>query len=188
MGLPVFFRQYRPGYRGQAFPLLKFRTMTTGTDEIGRALPDRERLTSVGRILRRFSIDELPQFWNVLKGEMSLVGPRPLLLEYLPAYTEREQLRHAVRPGLTGYSQIKGRHALLFSKRLELDSWYVENWSLALDFNIVVRTIPKLLFPKDTLPYQNLPAVDDRGFGRYLRRHSTDYVCGAEQTLPPEGK
>jgi len=188
MGLPIFFRQYRAGYRGRAFPLVKFRTMSTDKDDSGRALPDHDRLTPVGRILRRFSIDELPQFWNVLKGDMSLVGPRPLLLEYLPAYTEREQLRHAVRPGLTGYSQIKGRHALRFSKRLELDSWYVENWSLTLDLNIVIRTIPKLLFPKDSLAYQNLPAVDDRGLWRYLNRNSTDYMCGAEQTSSLEGK
>ncbi len=169
MGAPVLFRQRRAGLRGRSFSLLKFRTMTNARDDRGRLLPDAIRISAVGRVLRRFSIDELPQLWNVLKGDMSLVGPRPLLVEYLPGYTPGERLRHAVRPGLTGCSQISGRHTLLFSKRLELDSWYVANWSLSLDMRILVRTVPKVLCPGDSVVCQDYSAVDDRGLWRYLR-------------------
>jgi lipopolysaccharide/colanic/teichoic acid biosynthesis glycosyltransferase len=167
MGSPVLFRQRRAGLHGRPFPLLKFRTMTDARDAQGRLLPDAERLTVIGGLLRRCSIDELPQLWNVLKGEMSLVGPRPLYLEYLPAYTERHQLRHALRPGLTGCSQVNGRHTALFSRRLELDSWYVENWSLWLDARIVLETIPKVLCSVDTAACQDA-SVDDLGFWRLL--------------------
>jgi lipopolysaccharide/colanic/teichoic acid biosynthesis glycosyltransferase/glycosyltransferase involved in cell wall biosynthesis len=173
MGLPVLFRQRRAGRHGRPFWLAKFRTMSDERDGEGRLLPDERRLTPVGRALRRFGIDELPQLWNVLKGEMSLVGPRPLLMEYLPAYTGREQIRHAVRPGITGSSQVNGRHTSLFSRRLELDSWYVENWSLGLDLKIAVQTIPRLLCQADSLAYQD-PDVDDRGFWRLIERRATD--------------
>jgi len=167
MGSPVLFRQRRAGLRGRSFSLLKFRTMTDARDAARRLLPDEQRLTRVGRLLRRFGIDELPQLWNVLRGEMSLVGPRPLLVEYLPAYTDREQLRHAVRPGLTGCSQVSGRHTSLFSARFELDSWYVEHWSLGLDLRIAAQTVPQLLCQADSFACQD-PAVDDRGFRRLL--------------------
>jgi lipopolysaccharide/colanic/teichoic acid biosynthesis glycosyltransferase len=168
MGSPVLFRQRRAGRHGKPFTLLKFRTMTEARDGDDRLLPDAVRLHPLGDFLRRCSVDELPQLWNVLKGDMSLVGPRPLLVEYLPAYTAREQVRHVVRPGLTGYSQIRGRQALLFSSRLALDVWYVEHWSLTLDFRVFVRTIPKLLCGRDLVTCSDLSAVDDRGFWRHL--------------------
>jgi len=170
MGWPVLFRQRRAGRHGKPFTLVKFRTMTQAQDGKGRLLPDAARRHPLGDFLRRFSIDELPQLWNILKGEMSLVGPRPLLLEYLPAYTDREQLRHAVRPGLTGLAQIRGRQALLFSSRLELDARYVEHWSLGLDVRIFVRTVPRLLAGSDVTVCEDVPAVDDRGFWRHLSR------------------
>jgi len=172
-GPPVLFRQRRAGRHGRPFWLAKFRTMSDERDAEGRLLSDERRLTPVGRVLRRFGIDELPQLWNVLKGEMSLVGPRPLLMEYLPAYTSREQIRHAVRPGITGSSQVNGRHTSLFSRRLELDSWYVENWSLGLDLKIAVETIPRLLCQADSLAYQD-SGVDDRGFWRLIERPAAD--------------
>jgi lipopolysaccharide/colanic/teichoic acid biosynthesis glycosyltransferase len=176
MGAPVLFRQRRAGRRGKAFTLLKFRTMTNERDRRGRLLPDAARLHPVGSLLRRLSIDELPQLWNVLRGEMSLVGPRPLLVEYLPAYTEREQLRHVVAPGLTGCAQIRGREALVFSARLELDAWYVEHWSLGLDLRIFLNTIPKLFRKGGESVCQDLPAVDDRGFWRYLTHIPTEDI------------
>ncbi len=166
MGPPVLFKQRRAGLHGRTFQLLKLRTMSNERDAQGRLLPDGQRTNQLGRVLRRFSIDELPQLWNVLKGDMSLVGPRPLLPEYLPLYTEREQLRHTVRPGLTGCSQVNGRHTLLFSRRLELDSWYVEHWSLPLDIRLFVRTIPKLV-SSDSVACQDL-SVDDRQFWRHV--------------------
>ncbi len=166
MGSPVLFRQRRAGMHGRPFWLLKLRTMTDARDSQGRLLPDDLRITEVGRFLRRLGIDELPQLWNVLKGEMSLVGPRPLLVEYLPAYTTREQLRHEVKPGVTGCSQVNGRHTSLFSARFELDSWYVEHWSLGLDLRILMRTVPGLLC-RDSVACQDA-AVDDRGFWRLL--------------------
>ncbi len=181
-GPPILFSQRRAGRYGNTFSLLKFRTMTEACDAAGRLRPDAERLNHVGRLLRRFSIDELPQLWNVLKGEMSLVGPRPLLAEYLPGYTERENLRHAVRPGLTGYSQLRGRHMLLFSRRLELDACYVENWSIWLDLNILIRTIPQVLCPADSVACQHYPAVDDRGFWRLLQHPPAHYGCAADRS------
>ncbi|MGH9730005.1 MAG: sugar transferase [Candidatus Acidiferrales bacterium] len=141
MGSPVFFRQERPGYKAKAFTLLKFRTMNAARDEHGDLLPDEKRLTKLGKLLRRYSLDELPQLWSVLTGEMSLVGPRPLLLEYLDLYTPLEARRHEVKPGLTGWAQVNGRNALSWPARLSLDCWYVEHWSLALDVRILLRTI-----------------------------------------------
>ncbi len=172
MGPPVLFRHKRVGREGRVFTLLKFRTMVDERDGEGRLRPKGDRITPVGRLLRRFSLDELPQFWNVLKGEMSLVGPRPLPPVYLSAYTERDRLRHAVRPGLTGWAQVHGRGDLSFSKRFALDSWYVENWSLWLDLRILVLTIPRLLRPGKSAVYQELTRVDDRGLGEVLRRSS----------------
>jgi sugar transferase EpsL len=140
LGTPVFFRQVRPGRGGQPFELVKFRTMTDERDATGELLPDEVRLTSLGRFLRSTSLDELPELWNVLRGDMSLVGPRPLLMEYLPLYSERQSRRHEVRPGITGWAQVNGRNAPGWDERLEMDVWYVENRSFLLDLRILLRT------------------------------------------------
>lgn len=145
MGAPVLFVQQRPGYHGRPFRLVKFRTMTDARDAHGRLLTDGERLTGFGRWLRATSLDELPELWNVLRGDMSLVGPRPLLMEYLPLYDERQARRHEVRPGLTGWSQVNGRNAVDWPARLEMDVWYVEHRSLALDLRILFRTLGLVL-------------------------------------------
>ncbi len=141
VGAPVLFRQMRPGLHGQLFELLKFRTMTEGRDGLGAMLPDAVRLTRAGRLVRNLSLDELPQLWNVLKGDMSLIGPRPLLAQYLGLYSPEQARRHAVRPGITGWAQVHGRNELEWPRRLELDVWYVDNWSLWLDFRIAARTV-----------------------------------------------
>jgi lipopolysaccharide/colanic/teichoic acid biosynthesis glycosyltransferase len=145
MGRPVFFRQKRAGYRGNAFTVFKFRTMIDAYDREGRPLSDKERITSLGRILRKTSTDELPQLINVLRGEMSLVGPRPLLLEYLKLYTPEQARRHEVQPGITGLAQIKGRNTLSWDERFALDVWYVDHLSLLLDLQILLQTIISLL-------------------------------------------
>lgn len=145
LGLPIFFRQTRPGLHGKPFQMLKFRTMTNERDEHGNLLPDAERLTRLGRFLRATSLDELPELWNVLKGDMSLVGPRPLLMEYLPLYSERQARRHDVRPGITGWAQINGRNALSWEEKFELDVWYVENQSFWLDVKILFLTLWKVI-------------------------------------------
>jgi sugar transferase EpsL len=141
VGRPVLFRQLRPGLHGKPFELLKFRTMTNARDADGRLLPDVQRITAFGRWLRRSSLDELPELFNVLRGEMSLVGPRPLLLEYLPLYTAVQARRHEVRPGLTGWAQVNGRNALTWQEKFRLDVWYVENSSLLLDLRILWLTL-----------------------------------------------
>jgi len=164
MGRPIVFRQVRPGYRGKLFTLYKFRTMRNALGPDGRLLPDAERLTSLGRWLRRFSLDELPELWNVLKGEMSLVGPRPLLVEYLPRYTPEQARRHEMRPGITGLAQIMGRNALKFSQRLAYDVYYVDHFSLLLDFKIILLTLWKV--PTGILfdgAGQDVKVVDDLG-------------------------
>lgn len=143
MGPPVFFRQPRAGYLGCAFHLLKFRTMNSACDSLGHLLPDGERLTRLGTILRHYSLDELPQLWNVLIGDMSLVGPRPLLVNYLPRYTEEQARRHKVKPGITGWAQINGRNALDWKEKFQLDVWYVDHWSFGLDTRIIWRTLLK---------------------------------------------
>jgi len=148
MGPPVLFKQERAGLNGRPFMLYKFRTMLDLRDKHGNLLPDEKRLTPVGRFLRNWSLDELPQFWNVLKGDMSLVGPRALLMEYLPFYTEREKLRHSVKPGITGWAQINGRNLLSWNERLEMDVWYVENWSILLDIKILFLTVIAVLNKK----------------------------------------
>lgn len=140
LGGPVFFVQERPGLHGRPFRLRKFRTMRSAFDSTGRPLPDAERLTRVGRFLRATSIDELPELWNVLIGDMSLVGPRPWLMEYLPHYTPEQARRHEVRPGITGWAQVNGRNAASWEERLRLDVWYVDHWSLWLDLRILIRT------------------------------------------------
>lgn len=145
LGRPVFFRQTRPGLHGKPFQMLKFRTMTNERDEHGNLLPDAQRLTRFGRFLRATSLDELPELWNVLKGDMSLVGPRPLLMEYLPLYSERQARRHEVRPGITGWAQVNGRNALSWEEKFELDVWYVENRSFWLDIRILVLTLWKVI-------------------------------------------
>jgi len=145
MGSPVLFRQIRPGLRGRPFRMIKFRTMRDATDAQGAALPDAERLTPLGRFLRNSSLDELPGLWNVLRGEMSLVGPRPLLMEYLPLYSPQQARRHEVRPGVTGWAQINGRNALSWDEKFALDVWYVDNRSLWLDLKIIGLTIAKVV-------------------------------------------
>jgi sugar transferase EpsL len=145
MGRPVLFRQQRPGLHGQPFTLLKFRTMTDARDADGHLLPDAERLTRLGRFLRRTSLDELPELINVLRGEMSLVGPRPLLMQYLERYTPQQARRHEVRPGLTGWAQINGRNAISWEQKFALDVWYVDHQSLWLDVKIVFWTVVKVL-------------------------------------------
>ena len=144
MGAPVLFRQARPGRRGASIEVLKFRTMAQATDAAGEPLPDAQRLTPLGATLRRLSLDELPQLLNVLKGDMSLVGPRPLLMEYLPLYSPRQARRHEVRPGITGWAQVNGRNALDWQERLEMDAWYVEHRSFALDLKILWLTVARV--------------------------------------------
>jgi lipopolysaccharide/colanic/teichoic acid biosynthesis glycosyltransferase len=139
LGSPLFFRQRRPGLGGRPFDLVKFRTMRPGDAS------DATRLTPLGRALRAWSLDELPELWNVLKGDMSLVGPRPLLMEYLPRYSARQARRHEVKPGLTGWAQVNGRNALGWPERLEMDVWYVDNWSIGLDLRILARTVWQVL-------------------------------------------
>jgi sugar transferase EpsL len=140
MGRPVLFRQRRPGRNSEIFNILKFRTMTTEQDTAGNLLPDADRLTGVGKLLRSTSLDELPQLWHVLTGEMSLVGPRPLLPQYLDRYSPEQKRRHEVRPGITGLAQVKGRNGVTWEERLRLDVWYVDNWSFWLDLKIVFLT------------------------------------------------
>lgn len=140
MGFPVVFRQQRPGLHGRPFEVLKFRTMSDEAGTDGQPLPDEARLTTLGAVLRRFSLDELPQVFNVLKGEMSLVGPRPLLMEYLPLYSHEQMRRHDVRPGITGWTQVNGRNALSWEDKFALDVWYVDNRSFWLDLKILAMT------------------------------------------------
>jgi sugar transferase EpsL len=145
LGSPVLFRQVRPGYQGRLFTLIKFRTMRDTRDALGKLLPDADRLTSLGSWLRRLSLDEFPELWNVLRGDMSLVGPRPLLTQYLKRYTLEQARRHEVKPGITGWAQINGRNGLTWDRKFQLDLWYVDHHSLALDAQILVRTFWKAL-------------------------------------------
>jgi lipopolysaccharide/colanic/teichoic acid biosynthesis glycosyltransferase len=160
MGPPVLFKQVRPGLRGRPFVLVKFRTMRPEFDESGVPAPLGERVPPLGAFLRRTSIDELPQLWNILRGDMSLVGPRPLALEYLPRYSAEQARRHDVLPGLTGWAQVNGRHMLSWEERFALDVWYVDHWSLALDLRILFRTIGLVFSGGD----QALPPSADFGF------------------------
>ena len=144
-GRPILFRQMRPGYKGRPFRLLKFRTMTQALDSEGVALPDEQRLTPLGNILRKLSLDELPQLLNIIRGEMSLVGPRPLLMQYMELYSEEQARRHEVKPGVTGWAQVNGRNAISWPEKFELDVWYVDNQSLYLYLRIIVLTVVKIL-------------------------------------------
>jgi sugar transferase EpsL len=145
MGRPVLFRHVRPGYKARPFVLFKFRTMNHPREAQGRPLSDAERLTSQGKLLRRLSLDELPQLWNVLRGDMSLVGPRPLLMDYLERYSPEQARRHEVKPGITGWAQVNGRNALCWEERFRFDIWYIDHWSLGLDVKIIWKTIQKVL-------------------------------------------
>lgn len=163
MGPPVLFRQVRPGLHGKPFEILKFRTMTDARDLAGNPLPDSERLTRLGRFLRSTSLDELPELLNVLKGDMSLVGPRPLLMKYMPYFTPRERIRFSVRPGMTGLAQVMGRNALTWDERLEFDVQYVENWSFKLDLKILWWTLVAVFRRSgvEVDPRSKMPDLDD---------------------------
>lgn len=145
MGQPIIFSQLRPGKNGRIFTFYKFRTMTNKCDTNGNLLSDEQRLTALGKFLRQTSLDELPQLWNVLKGDMSLIGPRPLLVRYLSRYTPEQARRHQVKPGITGLAQISGRNSLSWEEKFELDVWYVKNWSLWLDLKIIFLTVWKVI-------------------------------------------
>ena len=149
LGSPVLFRQTRPGLHGKPFEMIKFRSMRDAIDSEGKVLPDSERLTDFGKALRNTSLDELPELWNVIKGDMSLVGPRPLLMEYLPLYSNQQARRHNSRPGITGYAQVNGRNAIGWEQKFALDTWYVDNQSLWLDIKILVKTVKKVLIKDD---------------------------------------
>lgn len=149
LGSPVLFRQVRPGLHGKPFEIVKFRTMLDAADSRGTPLPDEKRLTPFGRFLRSSSLDELPELWNILTGDMSLVGPRPLLMEYLPLYSQAQLRRHEAKPGLTGWAQVNGRNAISWEERFKLDVWYVENQSLALDIKILLMTLRKVITRAD---------------------------------------
>ena len=144
IGSPILFKQLRPGLKSKIFYVYKFRTMTEEKNDEGKLLPDEIRLTKLGQMLRKLSLDELPQLWNVLKGDMSFVGPRPLLVEYLPVYNERQSKRHNVRPGITGWAQVNGRNTISWEEKFELDVWYVENQSFWLDIKILLMTVKKV--------------------------------------------
>jgi sugar transferase EpsL len=166
---PVLFRQRRPGYKARPFTMIKFRTMTVG-DTAATHDSDADRLTPVGEWLRRYSLDELPQFWNVIKGEMSLVGPRPLLMEYLDRYTPEQARRHEVKPGITGWAQVQGRQDIPFSRRLELDVWYVDHQSFWLDLRILGLTLTKMFRGSGVRSGQDVRLVDDLGLHPVTRK------------------
>ena len=149
LGSPVLFRQVRPGLHGKPFEMIKFRSMKDAVDETGNPLRDSERLTPFGQMLRATSLDEMPELWNVIKGEMSIVGPRPLLMEYLPLFNSQQAKRHNMRPGMTGHAQVNGRNAISWEEKFKLDTWYVENQSLWLDFKIMLKTVKKVLAKDD---------------------------------------
>jgi sugar transferase EpsL len=164
-GRPILLRQERTGLGGKAFRLLKFRTMTEERDALGRLLPDADRLTPLGRFLRTTSLDELPELINVLRGEMSLVGPRPLLHHYMQYYSERQHRRHLVRPGITGWAAVNGRNTTSWEKRFELDIWYIEHASLATDLRILLRTLRTITSPGDVNPHDGGSMPEFRGSG-----------------------
>ncbi len=147
LGRPVFFRQRRPGLKGQPFEMVKFRSMTDGRDASGKLLPDDQRLTKFGKFLRASSVDEFPELWNVLRGEMSLIGPRPLLIQYLDRYSPEQFRRHDVRPGVTGWAQVNGRNAISWDEKFAFDLWYVDNYSLMVDLKILAMTVLKVVKP-----------------------------------------
>ena len=150
LGSPVLFRQIRPGLHGKPFEMIKFRSMKDAVDAQGNPLPDSERLTPFGKMLRSSSLDEMPELWNVIKGDMSIVGPRPLLMEYLPLYNQEQLKRHLVRPGMTGHAQVNGRNAIGWEEKFTMDTWYAENHSIWLDFKIMLKTI-KVVFIRENV-------------------------------------
>ena len=166
LGSPVLFRQVRPGLHGKPFEMIKFRTMKDAVDVDGNPLPDSERLTPFGKMLRATSLDEMPELWNVIKGDMSIVGPRPLLSEYLPLYNTEQAKRHNVRPGMTGHAQVNGRNAIGWEEKFKLDTWYVENQSTRLDFKIMFKTVHKVLAKDD---------ISAEGEATMTRFTGTDY-------------
>ena len=169
-GAGVFFKQQRPGKDGKPFYVVKFKTMTDERDADGKLLPDEERLTKVGRFVRSTSIDELPQLWNVFKGDMSLIGPRPLLMQYLPLYTPEQARRHEVRPGISGWAQVHGRNLLKLSKKFEYDVWYVDHCTLKTDLLIIWMTIKNVLSRKDIGEGAgNMVEVDDLHFAERIK-------------------
>ena len=163
LGSPVLFRQTRPGLHGRPFEMIKFRTMKDAIDKDGNPLPDSERLTDFGKKLRATSLDELPELWNVLKGDMSLVGPRPLLMEYLPLYNVEQAKRHNVRPGITGYAQVNGRNTIGWEEKFKLDTWYVEHQSFWLDFKIMFKTVHKVIMREGITEQGEVTASPFRG-------------------------
>ncbi|GAA4707853.1 sugar transferase [Brevibacillus fulvus] len=165
-GSPTIFAQWRPGLGGKPFLLYKFRTMTNETDQQGRLLPDERRITPFGGWLRKYSLDELPQLWNVVKGELSLVGPRPLLMEYLPLYNREQARRHEVRPGITGWAQVHGRNALTWEEKFALDVWYVDHRSFWLDLRILWMTLCKVVHPAATSAQEFFIVEDFTGSAR----------------------
>lgn len=169
-GAGVFFTQERPGKDGKIFKVVKFKTMTDEKDSNGKLLSDAQRLTKVGKLVRSTSIDELPQLWNVFKGDMSLIGPRPLLVQYLPLYTAEQARRHEVKPGITGWAQVHGRNLCLLSKKFEYDVWYVDNLSFSTDLKIVMKTIKNVLSRSDIGEGAgNMEQVDDLGFSERMK-------------------
>jgi sugar transferase EpsL len=177
MGRPILFRQVRPGHRGKLFCVYKFRTMNQARNADGTLQSDAQRLTRLGTFLRRTSLDELPQLWNVLRGDMSLVGPRPLLTEYLPRYTPQQARRHDVPPGITGWAQVHGRQGIPFSRRLELDVWYVDHWSLRLDLMILLLTLVRVFTAHGVKPGQDVAEVDDLGLSRPADTHTRNMAA-----------
>lgn len=169
-GAGAFFKQKRPGLNGKPFFVVKFKTMTDERDANGKLLPDAQRLTKVGRFVRSTSIDELPQLWNVLKGDMAFIGPRPLLMQYLPLYTPEQNRRHNVRPGITGWAQVHGRNLLMLSKKFEYDVWYVDNLTLGLDIKIIWMTVMNVLKRSDIGEgAENMSEVDDLHFAERIK-------------------
>ena len=168
LGTPVLFSQRRPGRNGHVFVIRKFRTMSDARGADGRLLSDVARLGPLGRLLRRTSLDELPELWNVIKGDMSLVGPRPLLMEYLPLYSPEQARRHEVRPGITGLAQVSGRNSLSWEEKFRLDVWYVDNWSLWLDLKILWRTVAKVIFQEGISSEGEATAAPFKGSGNPL--------------------
>ena len=173
LGSPIFFKQPRPGLDGKIFDIIKFRTMTNAVDSSGKLLSDEIRLLPAGAWLRRWSLDELPQLWNVIRGEMSLVGPRPLLVEYMPLYNARQSLRHRVKPGVTGWAQVNGRNALGWQERLELDALYAERPSFFWDIKILLLTLKKVLYREGIEPVEGVMMHKFKGNGRQFTQDKT---------------
>jgi len=171
LGRPVFFTQVRPGLNGQPFRMIKFRTMTNERDREGNLLPNEKRMTKLGKFLRSASLDELPELINVLKGDMSLVGPRPLLMDYIPYFTEEQHQRHNVKPGITGWAQVNGRNAIGWDKKLALDVWYVKNQTFLLDLKILWLTLIKVL-KRDGITYEGHVAMPR--FDEYIKKQNSE--------------